>query len=266
MINYKQKYGNNSAEKFFGVGIKTVLCGCAILAFMNGCGAQSFNDIAGIMFNEQKTTVKVVKRQQISLQDFLNLTRNNRQPDILFYSGSANGFDYFVSSHCITTGGKPNQRIIFENSIYWLPSDQVGFRHHLPLLSGDDENVYYDLFAQVDIFKSALENGNLHNIPSGIHRLPEDAISKTVDGTYRVFQTLNGTKLVFFTTNASGNGKRGLVYSDKYADVNDLLRDGLVKANPNESGIVLAESLDGLGRIAVFDTVPYNSKRCFFAG
>ena len=240
---------------------KAALCGL-MLTVMSGC-RDVWLDLA---FPSHKPTITVVTRKRITLEELRDLVQANRRPDILLYSGSRNGLDYFISSHCITTGRKPNQRSEFRDSIYWVPSAQVGFRHHLPFLADPEEAVYYDSFAPVDLFKSVLERVDLAKLPLGTHRLPENASSGTVDGTYHVVRTTRGHSLFFFVTHTGVTGRRGFLYAHNYVTVSDLVRDGLAKGTPGDSRIVLSASPRDLGRLAVFDAAPYNSRRDFFAG
>jgi hypothetical protein len=219
------------------------------------------------------STERIVQRKPITLEEFKTLVRHDRHPDILYYSGSKDGFDHFVSRRITTSGGKPHQHETREDSIYWLSSSQAGFRHHLPFFGEEAELVSYSDYAPVDLFKSVVEGLDVTSLSAGVHRLPDDASSGTVDGTYLVFQTTGGDKVLFFTlfsyvdpipARRGATVKRGWFYVTKNSTVNDLLRHGLATDGP--SGITLAKSPAGFGSLRVFYGCYDSSRQPFFNG
>jgi len=228
--------------------------------------------ISGCIINEDRKPIfRIVSRKLISKTEFQSLVKYNRNPDILKYCGSKNHIDYFSTEHVIAHGGKPFQHNDFDISTYWIPSDQIGFNHHLPLVDNDGEyrGVYYDDYAPIDAYMTVIKKIDVNNVESGSYPLSVDLRVSTADGMYRVLKTQNETKMILFITSNGMQrliGKYGFVYIYGKSTCKDLLRNKIIREGYPDyyDGHVLLESPVGFETLSV-DEVKYDGFPDFFS-
>lgn len=238
---------------------------CLSLMVIGLCGCSSLRrDLFFMGWDTYKSTTRIVARKEISRERFQDLIRYDRAPDILSYLGTKDDMDYFVSAHVILRGQKPFHYNRFDLSVFWLPSAQVGFRHHLAYISDYDESVYYDTYASVDALKSQLDQMSPIERSAGHHSMSVTSI--TVDGGYDVVETPQNVRLVFFLTDSDAAGKRGFVHAGTHRNVSDLVRAGLARELEGDARTVLCCTPPTLGMLAIYQTAPCNSRQDFFEG